>query len=289
VNGLDTRRGTIPFPAYIPVTTFGGAYPLDNLIRPYLPRLAKAIMVSYHYAQALEGAEVDPGMPLLIDSGGFASLFQGARLEPQGHATDLVYQEADGTEKRLTVGEVLNFQEKHADVAFTLDFIIPPAMALEEAKARQAANIGNARWAIENKRSRTLKLYASVQGWDAASYAQAARELADLPFDGFALGGLVPRAQDEKSVLEIVQAVREAIPGRPIHAFGLGKPELVGKVFRAGAQSVDSSSYVKAAVDGISWAGLPVTEAPAPVERLRLAIENLAFATRATLPLAAVR
>ena len=121
-----------------------------------------------------------------------------------------------------------------------------------EAQARQAATVRNARWAVENKRSRTLKIYASIQGWDPASYADGARQLADLPFDGFALGGLVPRAQDGDTVLEIVRAVREAVPDRPIHAFGIGKPEMVGKIFQAGAQSVDSSSYVKAAVDGIS-------------------------------------
>jgi hypothetical protein len=34
---LSTRAGTIKFPAYIPVTTFGNKYQLDNLIRPYLP------------------------------------------------------------------------------------------------------------------------------------------------------------------------------------------------------------------------------------------------------------
>src|SRR5580698_4444822 len=47
---LKTPSGLIPLPSYIPVTTFGKKYPLDNLIRPYLPRLAKAVMVSWHYA-----------------------------------------------------------------------------------------------------------------------------------------------------------------------------------------------------------------------------------------------
>ena len=47
---LVTRGGLIQFPAYIPVTTFGEKYPLDDLVRPYLPRLASAIMVSKYYA-----------------------------------------------------------------------------------------------------------------------------------------------------------------------------------------------------------------------------------------------
>jgi len=50
---LKTRNGEIKLPAYIPVTTFGNKYPLDNLVRPYLPRLASAAMVSWHYAQQI--------------------------------------------------------------------------------------------------------------------------------------------------------------------------------------------------------------------------------------------
>jgi helicase len=69
---LVTRRGVIRFPAYVPVTTFGDKYPLDKLVQPYLPRLAQAVMVSFHYARQMS----EPlRLPLLVDSGGFASLF----------------------------------------------------------------------------------------------------------------------------------------------------------------------------------------------------------------------
>ncbi len=72
---LQTAHGVLKFPAYVPVTTFGDRYPLDDLIRPYLPRLAPAIMVSLHYARQMKER---PTLPMLIDSGGFASLFQNA-------------------------------------------------------------------------------------------------------------------------------------------------------------------------------------------------------------------
>ena len=54
MNSLKTTKGEIPFPAYIPVTTYGSKYPLDKLIQPYLPRLAPAIMVSHYYAQEMK-------------------------------------------------------------------------------------------------------------------------------------------------------------------------------------------------------------------------------------------
>ena len=53
-RSLTNPGGTIKFPAYIPVTTFGGRYPLDGLIQPYLPRLSQAVMVSYYYAQQMK-------------------------------------------------------------------------------------------------------------------------------------------------------------------------------------------------------------------------------------------
>ena len=59
-KALETPSGTIRFPAYIPVTTFGEKYPLDRLIQPYLPRLAPAVMV------ISTGNElVEPGEPIL--------------------------------------------------------------------------------------------------------------------------------------------------------------------------------------------------------------------------------
>lgn len=67
---LVTRSGTIKLPTYVPVTTFGGKYPLDDLVRPYLPRLASAAMVSWHYAKQMERKIP---MPLFVDSGGFAA------------------------------------------------------------------------------------------------------------------------------------------------------------------------------------------------------------------------
>jgi helicase len=74
---LNTVHGPISLPAYVPVTTFGTKYPLDDLVRPYLPRLAPAAMVSFYYAKKMKER---PGLPLLIDSGGFASLFQNSRV-----------------------------------------------------------------------------------------------------------------------------------------------------------------------------------------------------------------
>src|SRR5262245_57172434 len=93
---LRTRRGDIRLPAFVPVTTFGGKYPLDDLIRPYLPRRASAVMVSHFYAKQ----QRDPiGLPLLVDSGGFASLFRNASVISDGAVGKIRLQTDKGVEE----------------------------------------------------------------------------------------------------------------------------------------------------------------------------------------------
>ncbi len=283
---LTTRTGTIRFPAYIPVTTFGDRYPLDRLVQPYLPRLAQAIMVSFHYARQMTE---QPRLPVLVDSGGFASLFDTACVVTSG---GLGVLEVAGTETVETVHprDVLDLQERIADVAFSLDFPIPPGMALPEARLRQELTIANAHWALANRRRRDLPLFACVQAWDADSARACARAYAGAGFDGIAIGGLVPRARTISTVCAIVEAVRTEIGDQPLHVFGLGQPETIETLFTIGVDSVDSSAYVQLAADGRLWShpGQKLTHA-SPVDRLHLALCNLAAATGRALPLSASR
>lgn len=239
---IHTRRGVIRTPTFIPVTTFGNKYPLDRLVQPYLKRLAQCVMVSYHYALKMTQR---PSIPMFIDSGGFASLFEGAAIEE--HRDYACIRTPEGEE--LHPARILDFQEQHADLAATLDFVIAPGMDQVEARRRQKLTIKNAFYALQQRRSPSLLLYASLQCWDERSARVCAREYARAGFDGIAIGGLVPRIRDLDYVKRIVSAVREEAPAMPLHIFGLGKPEVVNLLWNLGVDSVDSSSYVRDAVD----------------------------------------
>lgn len=273
---LQTPSGTIRFPAYIPVTTFGNKYPLDGLIQPYLPRLAQAVMVSHYYALKMKKR---PRLPVMIDSGGFAALFEGSRILKRDGLGVLEVNLGDEPEE-LTPWEVLEFQEEHADVAFTLDFPIPPGLDDKEAQLRQELTVANALWTLDNRRREEMLLFACIQGWDIKSFGQCAAAYASHLFDGIALGGMVPRAKDRVFVLSCIRAVRKMIPDLPLHVFGLGHPDFLEDLFSAGVDSVDSSAYVKAAADGKSWFDSEETVTdPSPTDRLRIALENLAYAS----------
>ena len=233
----------IALPAFFPVTTFGGKFPLDDLVRPYLSRLAPGVMVSYHYAKKMKQR---PEGVVFIDSGGFASLFEGSQAIDQGEFAIIKTKEGD----EITPAEVLAFQEKRADIGATVDFLIPPDMPMDEAGRRQALTLKNALWAIHARKRPSLLLYASVQAWDAESARRMTEALASHPFDGYALGGMVPRIRRPTEIVDIVRAIRSVDTVRPLHVFGIGSPILMQSLIEAGADSFDSSSFVRAAVDG---------------------------------------
>lgn len=293
---LQTRRGPITLPTFFPVTTFGDTYPLDRLIRPYLPRLTQGVLVSHHYAKPLRERPADrPAQPMFIDSGGFALLFEGSRWETRGETSVIITTSGD----TITPQEVLQQQMDLAEIGATVDLPIPPGTEPAEAIRRRDATLANAAWALRNNQRPDLLLYASLQCWDAASAVESARAYAGMTcgerrFAGIAIGGLVPRVRDQTYLESVVKGVRAAWDG-PIHVFGLGGPEMIRKLVAWGADSTDSTSYVKSAADGRSLVpgSAPVPEASlTPLGRMHLALRNLAYINdrlNAHIPLAAVR
>lgn len=237
-----TKHGTITFPTFMPVTTFGDKYPLDKMVQPYLKRTSQCLMVSHYYAQQMKKR---PNMPIFIDSGGFAGLFESSEIvEYDDYAC---IKTKDGEE--INPLDVLHFQIQNADIGATLDFIIPPGLDEAECIRRQNLTIKNALYAQKHNIVGELILYASLQCWDEASARRCAKIYADAGFVGIAIGGLVPRAKDLEYMKNTVRAVREEAPNCAIHVFGIGNTNVIPKLIEAGADSFDSSSYVRGVVD----------------------------------------
>lgn len=243
---ITTSHGEIKFPAFFPVTTFGDKYPLDKLVQPYLKRTSTCLMVSHFYAQKMKKR---PDMPIFIDSGGFAGLFEGSVFKDSGDYASIITKDGD----EIAPLDVLRFQEKNADLGATLDFIIPPKTDPAEAQRRFDLTLKNARYAITHlarpqSSSTAFFLYASLQCWDPESARHAACEYVRMGFKGIAIGGMVPRARDPEYVASIVRTVRKAAPQCVIHVFGIGSTKLIPLLLDCGADSFDSSGYVRAAV-----------------------------------------
>ncbi len=212
---------------------------------------------------------------------------KGARLR-EDRGLGVVEIDTDAGAELLHPVDVLDVQEAKADVAFSLDFPVPPGAPADEALWKTELSIRNAIWALSNRRRKDLPLYASVPVTDdLGALGAVIRDLASEGFDGIALGGLVPRARNVEFIKKAVETARAAAEDLPMHAFGIGKPQLVRELFTMGIDSVDSSSYVRKAVEGKMWHGLEevTVEDPTPLERLHIALCNLANATGAKFPI----
>lgn len=259
---------------FLPVTTFGGTYPLDNLIRPFLPRFASAIMVSYHYARQ---AATPLPLPAFVDSGGFAALLPGARVNARDDGTGQITIPTEDGEEIVSPQDVLALQRRFAKYACPLDFPLPAHLGADERDRRVRLTLANARWLLEQDTGE-LVLFGVVQGWDQTSYIDCAAELLGMGYTHLAIGGMVPRLADGDFAEPVVSGVRALqAPDSMLHVFGIGKPDRIRSMLQAGATSTDSSSYVKAAADGVRWDGEATNDDPSPLERAHLALANLRY------------
>jgi hypothetical protein len=86
----------------------------------------------------------------------------------------------------------------------------------------------------------------AVQGWDSASYAEAARRCVAMGYRYIALGGLVRSSTVE--ILRVLEAVNKVVPETvKIHLFGLARLRAINEFVRLGVRSVDSASYLRRA------------------------------------------
>lgn len=272
---LDTRKGRIAFPAFVPMSRLGTRGGLDARLQSALDSVARAVVVGH--ATFAHPKAVPPRVPAMVTSGSSALLSYGAIAARRGDLGEIQFP---SRKKSLTPEAVLAVQEESADVAFSFDFPIPFGLDPIEAFRRQDLTIGCALWAAKAKRRADLPLYACVQGWDRQSYRQCANAYRGRDIAGLAIGGLSTRADSLMNVLAIVGAVLEEADGKPVHVFNLGDPATVRALFDEGVDSVSSNSWMAMANEGRFWnSSLSRIEKPSHKDKEMLALWNLSCAT----------
>jgi len=187
---------------------------------------------------------------MFVDSGGYTLMF-----DPE---LDL---SAYGIEPEHLATGILDLQlQMGANRVASLDFPIPPGLALEEALRRQQLTLHAAlataeRFAQTVDRRKRTQLYIPIHGLTPdnleASVGELiqqldARNLLDV-VHGFALGSMVPRRKNGQfgEVLEFARAARASIPdGKALHVFGV-TGGLMPHLMQTGVSSFDASGYVQ--------------------------------------------
>jgi len=240
---VETLHGTIKTPVFMPVGTLGT---VKAVTPENLHDLGAQIILGNTYHLFIRpGHELIRSFgglhgfmhwdkPILTDSGGFQifSLRELATITEEGAA---FRSHIDGAKLFLSPESAVEVQEAlGSDIMMVLDTCIPyPA---ERTEAKKATDLTR-RWAERSRKAQSdtgQLLFGIVQGGMFADLRkQAALDLQEIGFDGYAMGGLSV-GEPKELMYDMTEATVEHLPAdHPKYLMGVGTPEdLVESVFR---------------------------------------------------------
>ncbi|HEV7278046.1 MAG TPA: tRNA guanosine(34) transglycosylase Tgt [Devosiaceae bacterium] len=241
---IDTPRGDIATPAFMPVGTVGtvkAMYPeqvretgadilLGNtyhlMLRPGAERVA-----------ALGGLHrfMDWERPILTDSGGF-QVMSLAKLRKLTEHGVTFRSHIDGSAHELTPERSIEIQTLlDSDIIMQLDECI--ALPAERQEMERAMEL-SLRWGQRSKdafgQQPHRALFGIVQGGDDPDLrARSAAGLRSIGFDGYAVGGLAV-GEPQETMFRVLDEVCPELPAdRPRYLMGVGKPDdILGGIAR---------------------------------------------------------
>lgn len=257
---LSTPHGTVETPAFMPVGTLGA---VKGLPAGSLEEAGAEIMLAnlYHLALrpgvetigALGGIHEFTGWrrPILTDSGGY-QVFSLSDLNRVDDGGVTFRSHVDGARVRLTPETVVRMQGLlGVDVAMTLDECPPWPVDESEAADSWRRTLAWARQARETVdavrdgggpggRRWGGALFGIVQG---SAYPElrrrAADELAELDFDGYAVGGVSVGEPGELRLAAVEWTAPRLPADRPRYLMGVGYPDDLAHAVACGVDLFD--------------------------------------------------
>jgi queuine tRNA-ribosyltransferase len=236
-GALVTPHGRVQTPAFMPVGTQGTVKGLT----PEAVREtgAEIVLGNTYHLMLRPGAERVTALgglhsfmnwpgPILTDSGGFQvmSLASLRKLSEKG----VVFRtHLDGTMHELTPERSIEIQALlDADITMQLDECLKLPAAPEEMKRAMELSL---RWGERSKRAFEARsregygLFGIVQGGDDMDLrAQSAKALAEIGFDGYAIGGLAVGEPQDVMLAVVAETAPALPPERPRYLMGVGTP-----------------------------------------------------------------
>lgn len=178
--------------------------------------------------------------PILTDSGGF-QVYSLAGLRSISEDGVTFQSHLDGSKHFIGPEEAIEIQKSlGADIIMTFDECAPyPSDYEYVAKSVKLTSLW-ARRCLERSDGSSQALFGIVQGGVYSDLREiSARELVDIGFDGYALGGLSV-GEDQKTRLRVITQTRDFLPeGKPVYLMGVGTPGEVIEAVMAGVDMFD--------------------------------------------------
>ena len=262
---LETSRGVVETPAFMPVGTAGTVKALTPdqvrdsgarillgntyhlMLRPTAERVAR--LGGLHRFMRWDG-------PILTDSGGFQvmSLSKIAKVAEEGVSFQ---SHIDGSRHALSPEHSIVIQADllGADIVMQLDECV--SWPAEEIRAAEAMRL-SARWAARCKAAFGARDGQALFGIQQGSTLEALRResserLIEIGFDGYAIGGLAV-GEGHEVMCEVLDFAAGFLPTeRPRYLMGVGKPvDLVEAVAR-GIDMFDCVLPTRSGRHGQAW------------------------------------
>ena len=264
---LVTAHGAVETPCFMPVGTQG-------TVKATLPRDLKEMGCqillgnTYHLylrpghalIRELGGLHKFMGWdgPILTDSGGYQVFSLGAmrKITEEGA---LFQSHLDGSSHLLTAEKALEIQEAlGSDIAMVLDECIPSDAAREYVEASTGRTIRWAERSVGARRRANQLLFGIIQGGLFEDLRRrCVEEMARMPFEGFAVGGLGV-GEGEAQLNAIGSFTVGLLPAdQPRYLMGVGRPQDIVHAVRAGYDMFDCVIPTRNARNGTvyTWNG----------------------------------
>ena len=261
---ITTTRGKIRTPAFMPVGTAA-------TVKAMHPEAVKAlgadiVLANTYHLMLRPGPERIAALgglhkfmnwpwPILTDSGGFQvmSLSKLRKLDENGVT---FRSHLDGALYRLTPERAIEIQDLlDSDITMQLDECV--RLPCPEEEVRRATKL-SLTWAERSKKAFVARagraLFGIVQGGaDEALRSESAKSLADLGFDGYALGGLAV-GEPQDVTLAMIECVLPLLPSqRPRYLMGAGTPDDLLESVRRGIDMFDCVLPTRAGRHGLAY------------------------------------
>lgn len=248
---LATVHGDVPTPAFMPVGTKGTVKALHP---ERLRELGTTILLGntyhLHFRPGVDAIERGGGLhrfmgwdgPILTDSGGFQVFSLRHTIvaaDDEGVTFRSVY---DGELARFTPELAADAQRRlGSDIAMCFDVCPPPSVERAELEIAVTRTTAWARRQLAAPRAAGQLVFGIAQGGTNAELRRRSiAELGELPFDGYALGGLSV-GEDRDAMLDTVGWAAPLLPAeRPRYFMGIGDPAGILEVVERGIDMFDS-------------------------------------------------
>jgi queuine tRNA-ribosyltransferase len=249
IGRLITAHGVVETPAFMPVGTQGTVKAM--LPRDLLEMGCQVLLGNTYHLYLRPGADLIREVgglhrfmgwagPILTDSGGYQVFSLGAmrKISEEGARFQ---SHLDGSYQLLTPEKVVEIQEAlGSDVAMALDECVPHDAPREYVQTSTERTIRWAERCVKAHGRKDQLVFGIIQGGMHEDLREwCVREIAPMPFDGLAVGGL--GVGEGAELLHSVGAFTVALlpEDRPRYLMGVGRPEDILKAVRAGFDLFD--------------------------------------------------